>query len=187
MFLFNKQKYTELSDNELLQIYRKTGKQKIIAELFNRYAHLIFGVCLKYSNKNDICEDVVIQIFETVMEYAKKSEIKFLKSWLYTVTRNECFKQNKSLEKLEYNDEINEDIIDEKKAETISDKKLKEAINQLKAEQKECIELFYFEELSYNQIAEKTGYEIKKVKSNIQNGKRNLSIILKKERDEIVQ
>ncbi len=187
MFLFNKQKYTELSDNELLQIYRKTGKQKIIAELFNRYAHLIFGVCLKYSNKNNICEDVVIQIFETVMEYAKKSEIKFLKSWLYTVTRNECFKQNKLFEKLEYNDQINEDVVDDEKEETISDKKLKDAINQLKTEQKKCIELFYFDELSYSQIAEKIGHDVKKVKSNIQNGKRNLSIILKKERDEIVQ
>ena len=187
MLLFNKQKYTDLSDNELLSMYRKTGKQKVIAELFNRYAHLIFGVCLKYSNKKDVCEDVVIQIFETVMEFAKKSEIKFLKSWLYTVTRNECFKRNKSLEKLEFNEEISDRIGEEEQEQTISDEKLKEVINQLKAEQKECIELFYLQELSYKQIVEKTGYEIKKVKSNIQNGKRNLSIILKQERDEIVQ
>lgn len=161
-------------------MYRITSKDKIIAELFNRYAHLILGVCLKYSNKNNICEDVVLHIFETLMESAKKTEIKFLKSWLFTVTRNECFKQNKSIEKLEYNDEITEVIEEETQKQIVSDEVLKDAINELKPEQKQCVELFYLNELSYKQIFEKTGIEIKKVKSNIQNGKRNLAIILSK-------
>ena len=187
MFLLNNQKYKELNDNDLLSIYKKTNKQKIIAELFNRYAHLVFGVCLKYSNNNNICEDVVIHVFETVMEQLKKTNIKFLKSWLYTVTRNECFKQNNLLNKLEYNNYFDENIIDVEEKETISDKKIEDAINKLKPEQKICITLFYLKELSYKQIADKTGLEIKKIKSNIQNGKRNLSIILKQEKDELTQ
>ena len=55
---------------------------------------------------------------------------------------------------------------------------LKKCIDQLKNEQKECIKLFYLEEKCYQEIAESTNYELKKVKSYIQNGKRNLKICM---------
>jgi RNA polymerase sigma factor (sigma-70 family) len=55
---------------------------------------------------------------------------------------------------------------------------LKKCIDQLKDEQKECIKLFYLEEKCYQEIAESTSYELKKVKSYIQNGKRNLRICM---------
>ena len=54
------------------------------------------------------------------------------------------------------------------------------AVAALSVEQRRCIELFFYQDQSYQQIAEKTGYELKKVKSYIQNGKRNLRIYLEK-------
>ncbi len=167
-------------------MYKNSGKEKAIAELFNRYAHLIFGVCVKYSKTKNICEDVVIQIFETIMEAAKKTDIANFKSWLYVVTRNECFRLNKSLEKIEYTENLNHETPETEDYNSISDAKIKEALNKLKYEQKICVELFYFDNLSYKEIAEKTGFEEKKIKSSIQNGKRNLSIILNKVKDELI-
>ena len=55
---------------------------------------------------------------------------------------------------------------------------MESAIKDLKPEQKICIELFYLQEKSYEEVAKITGYSMKEVKSYIQNGKRNLKIIM---------
>jgi RNA polymerase sigma-70 factor (ECF subfamily) len=55
---------------------------------------------------------------------------------------------------------------------------LEEALKQLGAEQRHCIELFYLGQKSYQQIMTETGLSFKQVKSFIQNGKRNLKIAL---------
>jgi RNA polymerase sigma-70 factor (ECF subfamily) len=59
--------------------------------------------------------------------------------------------------------------------------KLKKGIEQLKADQRRCIELLYLQEKSYKEVAEMTGFSLKQVKSYIQNGKRNLRIFLENE------
>ena len=56
--------------------------------------------------------------------------------------------------------------------------KLEKCIEQLANEQKLCIQLFFIQERCYKEIVESTGFDMNKVKSNIQNGKRNLKIIL---------
>ena len=184
MLLINKQKYKEISDNDLLLKYRKTKRKLIIEEIFNRYAQLIYGVCLKYSNTYSVCKDVLITIIEILMKEASVKEIKNLKSWLFIVTRNECFKNNREIQKVQYNsiDECNKDLYYEKKEEEsmYSDAILLSTIEELKEEQKQCLKLFYFEKKSYNEISELTNYDVKKVKSYIQNAKRNLKIILSK-------
>jgi RNA polymerase sigma-70 factor (ECF subfamily) len=65
----------------------------------------------------------------------------------------------------------NEETLSENKI-----KKLEAGVDELPLEQKICIRLFYYEEKSYSQIAAETGYDLKKVKSYVQNGKRNLKI-----------
>ena len=53
---------------------------------------------------------------------------------------------------------------------------LEVALAQLNYEQRTCIELFYLQNLTYQQIAVKTNYSLLQVKSHIQNGRRNLKI-----------
>ncbi|MFT6278588.1 MAG: RNA polymerase sigma-70 factor (ECF subfamily), partial [Flavobacteriales bacterium] len=55
------------------------------------------------------------------------------------------------------------------------------AIDQLNPEQQKCIRLFYLEQKSYKEVADLTGYDMKKVKSFLQNGKRNLQLLLTKD------
>ena len=54
------------------------------------------------------------------------------------------------------------------------------SLDELGLEQKQCVTLFYLEKRSYQQIAEQTGYTVMQVKSYIQNGKRNLKLMLEK-------
>ena len=58
---------------------------------------------------------------------------------------------------------------------------LTKALSKLSEHQLICIKLFFYEKRSYQEIAEETGYELKKVKSYIQNGKRNLKNFLEKQ------
>ena len=58
------------------------------------------------------------------------------------------------------------------------DKLLDYAINQLNQEQRNCIELFYLQQKNYQEVACITGYDIGKVKSYIQNVKRNLKLLM---------
>ena len=53
-----------------------------------------------------------------------------------------------------------------------------EALRDLSTEQQQCVTLFYLEKKSYHQISEITGYTMMQVKSYIQNGKRNLKIMI---------
>jgi RNA polymerase sigma-70 factor (ECF subfamily) len=60
---------------------------------------------------------------------------------------------------------------------------LEEALRHLNPEQKTCIRMFYMEKKSYQAIASETGFSLLQVKSYIQNGKRNLRILLEKKID----
>jgi RNA polymerase sigma-70 factor (ECF subfamily) len=55
---------------------------------------------------------------------------------------------------------------------------LEKVLEQLKPTQKECIRLFFIEQLSYEEIMSRTQLSFKEVKSHLQNGKRNLKIMM---------
>ena len=77
------------------------------------------------------------------------------------------------------------EILTEEHPNGISEKELtllamEKCIRQLPEEQKICIDLFYLQQKSYKEIVDITGYDASKVKSYIQNGKRNLKICVEK-------
>ena len=178
------------SDVDLLTKYRDTGDLDVLGEVYGRYMDLVFGVCLKYLKHNDQAQDGVIHIFEKIALSLKATDVDNFKPWLYVVAKNYCLME---LRKVKYHvvsiedDSFNEgkvmetafdmhpiDAVDEQKNEAA----LKACIDKLKAAQKQSIELFYFQELSYQQVSEQMEVEVKKVKSYIQNAKRNLKICL---------
>jgi RNA polymerase sigma-70 factor (ECF subfamily) len=129
-----------------------------------------------------------MQIFEKLITDLPRHEVKNFKSWLYVLTKNHCLMEIRSrksadhrLEGLKTEQEFMESEGElhpiDREDNSIEDA-LKECIEQLKSEQKECIELFYYQKHCYQEIAEKLHMEEKKVKSYLQNGKRNLKLCL---------
>lgn len=180
MFLVRK-KISTLSDEELIIKYQKKKDAKWIGELFNRYSHLVYGLCLKYASQQDEAQDSVMEVFENLLEKLKNTKPDNFSSWLYVVAKNHCLmkiRKAKKDEKLmevisnESDEDDDEILIKQKKERDIEALEL--AIAGLKDEQQVCIKLFFMEEKSYNEVAEMTGYDLKKVKSYIQNGKRML-------------
>ena len=56
--------------------------------------------------------------------------------------------------------------------------KMEAAINKLNPDQQQCVKLFYLEKKSYSEVAEITGFTMLQVKSYLQNGKRNLKLLM---------
>ena len=180
--LFNKRKtYHQLSDDELISIYKDKPSAQIIGEIYKRYGHLVMGVSMKYLKNTFDAEDLTMVLFEKLPQKIATNDITYFKSWLYMVTKNECLmllrkKGNLTVE-LTYELE-SKDTLEEKEKQEVQIELLESAIDELKEEQRECIKLFYIECKSYQEISTLLKRDIKKVKSAIQNGKRNLKINL---------
>ncbi len=177
---------TFLSDEELVHRYRNSHDTAYIGELYVRYTHLVYGVCLKYLHHDADAQDAVMQIFEKLIQDLKKHHVETFKPWLYTVVRNHCmmeFRKEAGAVKKEADLKITlKQSVESDEQEHLDSESEKEQIVQyltsgiesLKAEQRACIEMFYLRDMSYQQIADETQYSLSEVKSYIQNGKRNL-------------
>jgi RNA polymerase sigma factor (sigma-70 family) len=186
----DKQNIHDLTDHELILKYRQTSDPEIIAELFQRYTHLVYGVCLKYLDDKDEAKDAVMEIFEGLLEDILRHEIHNFKSWLHSVTRNHCLMKLRKTKPIRMDmealDENNDEVFvefpldlhleDELEEHTL--KEMGSAMVTLKEPQRRCLELVYLEDKSYAEVCEITGYSMNEVKSHVQNGKRNLKIRL---------
>ena len=173
---------SSLSDRKLIERYKKMRNQKFLAKLFNRYSHLIMGVCLKYLKNEEAAKDGVMNLYESLSEKLLHTEVKNFGGWLYVVAKNYCIgelrkqvkideEQNKFIEHMEF--EIQEHhIIEHPLEEQLT--ALERCLEELNKEQGRCVNLFYIKKKSYKEVTNLTGYSFNKVKSNIQNGKRNL-------------
>ena len=146
---------------------------------------MVYAVSLKYLKDQALAEDMVMHVFEFIIEKARKHNITNFKGWLYMVTKNACLMQLRKKKNVVELDHVREgkfvefDTITHLNGEPNKEEKFKwleHCMNKLKREQQQCVKLFYYEQKSYAEIAEQTQYDIKKVKSYIQNGKRNLKI-----------
>jgi RNA polymerase sigma-70 factor (ECF subfamily) len=200
MFLiFLRKRASEEKDEELLKRFRENGDIEILGRLYERYMHLVYGVCLKYLEDRDTSKDEVMNIFEKLVTAVPEQEIVSFKTWLYVVAKNHCLMLLRSRKSEAAHRELmlddptffmenisemhpmeNDEGMDDKMDKGIDAGRLEECIEKLKEEQRQCIQMFYYEGFGYKEICQKLGLEEGKVKSYIQNGKRNLKICLEK-------
>ena len=177
-----------LSDGQLRERFRKGGDKIYVGELYRRYIHLVLGVCYKYLRDNDEAYDAAMEVFESLYDKLNHHEIKSFKSWLYIVSRNHCLQQLRQQKKMttvslkeEYFSEIFMENVsfqhhEDEKEELLS--ALPDLLNELTPGQQQCLSYFYFDNQTYEEISLKTDFSVKQVKSHLQNGKRNLKLLL---------
>jgi len=176
-----------LSDIGVVSLYKESGDQALVGELFQRYTHLVFGVCRKYLRQEEDARDATVEVFEQLLTKLKEHEISNFKSWLYSVAKNHCLMKLRGKKNhVEWQENMGENVesgdelhLEEALGKDAQLNYLEEAIQHLSDAQRTCIDLFYLKELSYQEIIKQTGFTFKEVKSFIQNGKRNLKIMLK--------
>ena len=180
----------ELSDGELIHRYRNSHDIAYAGRLYTRYSYLVFGVCIKYFKDADQANDAVMAIFEELISLLKRHEIQNFPAWLHMVSKNHCLMKlrkrgTENRRQQEYYNHVTNDVesddwlhLEGKQDKEILLRKLEDVIPLLKNEQKTCIDLFYLQQKSYKEVSDLTGYSLNEVKSYIQNGKRNLKILL---------
>ena len=180
--------YQHMSDQELLEKFQADHNNEWLGILLQRYTLLLLGVCMKYLKNEDEAKDAVQQVFLKVIQELHKYKVEYFKSWLYMVAKNHCLmrireKQGKMM--VEITDRFNGET------ETAADKGslrledltyqfMNDSLKELNPEQQQCVTLFYLEKKSYQEVSERTGFSLLQVKSYIQNGKRNLKILIEK-------
>ena len=188
---FNLSTPSSYSDIELIDQYQKTQDMELLGELFSRYAHLIYAVCLKYLKSEERSQDATMQVFEILEKKINQQEIRNPGGWIHVVTKNHCLMELRSeqrlLDKEESLKEHMEFELNEHHMVEIDDEMdirvLRACLDRLSREQRKCLEMFYFDEKCYKQVANLTGYGLKKVKSYLQNGKRSLKICIEQNRE----
>ena len=177
----------DLREKELIDLYKKGHDLAVLAKLYEPYMGLIYGLCMKYLKDREESRDAVMQIFEKLVEALKKHEVANFRSWLYVLARNHCLmalrtKKGHQFEEISpflMETGANSHLDTEPDLET-NISKLEHCLQQLVVEQQQCVRLFYFQQKCYREISAETGYDDNKVKSYIQNGKRNLRICMER-------
>lgn len=177
---------SHISDQQLLTSFYTSRDNYWLGILLQRYTLLLLGVCMKYLKNEEEAKDCVQQVFLKAITELHKYRVEYFKSWLYMVAKNHCLmklrdKQGKTPAEIREQMAIapEEDnslhLEKDRQLELMSD-----CLNELNKEQKQCVTLFYLEKRSYQEIADRTGFSLMQVKSHIQNGKRNLKILLER-------
>lgn len=178
----------EADDASLVREYKETGRLEVLAALYERYMDLVYGVCLKYLD-DDSAKDAVMQIFEELIPKVKQHDIQAFRGWLHVLARNHCLMKIRKAGTRGRIVALEEDGFMESEHNYHPDsgnglednlQAMERCMEKLPAEQKTSVDLFYLQEKSYREVAEITGFDMTKVKSYIQNGKRNLKICMEK-------
>ena len=181
----NSGKYNHIGDQELLQHFYEDRNNEWLGILLQRYTMLLLGVSMKYLKNEEEAKDCVQQVFLKAISELQKYKVDYFKSWIYMIAKNHCLM--KLRDKGKYTTGIDERIMatadetEETRAHIEKENRLNHmsaALQQLNKEQQLCVTLFYLEKKSYQEIAEQTQYTLMQVKSHIQNGKRNLKILM---------
>jgi RNA polymerase sigma factor (sigma-70 family) len=181
-------KTPDATDLELVEAYKQSGNLETLAALYQRYMELVYGVCLKYFKEPESAKDAVMQIFEELVQKLYKYEIGNFKSWLYTLAKNYCLMQLRTPRNLK-TVELDPGIMQSEEETHLNGvfkkeedfKRMDKCLQTLSMDQKETVELFYLQQKCYKDIAEITGKDWNKIRSLVQNGRRNLKICMEKE------
>ncbi|MEO9021529.1 MAG: sigma-70 family RNA polymerase sigma factor [Ginsengibacter sp.] len=181
------EKYDHISDHELLQNFYQDHDNKWLGILLPRYTLLLIGVCMKYLKNEEDARDCVQHIFLKVISELHKYKVDYFKSWIYMIARNECLMKLRGNKNISL--ELNENIAPADKGNVDKNElvekdnlifRMQEAIKKLNPEQQHCVNLFYLEKKSYAEVSQITGFTLLQVKSHLQNGKRNLKMMMEK-------
>jgi RNA polymerase sigma-70 factor (ECF subfamily) len=187
-------KYQHITDQGLLEQFYADHNNEWLGILLQRYTLLLLGVSMKYLKNEEEAKDSVQQIFLKVIQELQKYKVEYFKSWLYMVAKNHCLMKLRDRQG-KITTEINDRLTAKPEEETDRQKLvqndhtldlMESALKELNPEQEQCVTLFYLQKKSYQEISDSTGYNMLQVKSYIQNGKRNLKILIEqKQQDEL--
>ncbi|MBR4267656.1 MAG: sigma-70 family RNA polymerase sigma factor [Bacteroidales bacterium] len=167
--------YTELKDQELVDLFITSSDNDCIKELISRYKSKIYTYILLNVKDRELAEDIFQETFIKVIKSLRKGrymEKGIFLSWVVRISHNliiDHYRRDKHL-KVTSTDQTDADLFNSKKfaEKNIEDKmvqsriefEVRQLINELPKDQKEVILLRHYGEMSFKEIAEQTGVSI---------------------------
>ena len=165
------------------------GDSKAFATLVKQYKDLVYTLAIRMlknrEEAEEVAQDTFIKLYKSVNKFKGDSK---LSTWIYRVAYNTCLdrlkKHKRTLDTVEINDftEYNVDAI-ENGLDALETKERKDAIvnciNQLAPKDNVVLTLYYFEELSIDEIAKVIGETTNNVKVKLYRSRKRLSKLLK--------
>ena len=190
-FIVKQDEFKHMSDQELLDRFYQDHNNEWLGHLLQRYTLLLLGVSMKYLKHEEEAKDSVQQIFLKVIQELHKYKVDYFKSWLYMVAKNHCLmrlREKQGKIPAELNERMQSKPGDETDMQALNENEetldlMERSMKELNAEQQQCLTLFYLQKKSYQQVSDETGFSMPQVKSYIQNGKRNLRLLVEKKRN----
>ena len=164
--------------NSLLCVYN-TATSQALTYIYERYKQGLFSFCFRLLGDGNSAEDVVHETFIKVLtEKEKLQNPAVLKSWMFTIARNEAFailNHRKKTRPITDDDEIFSEETPLTTMETNERKIVLETLlNQLLPQYQEVLLLREFESMNYEEIAAITGTTISSVKSKLFKARKEL-------------
>ncbi|SHG46412.1 RNA polymerase sigma factor [Winogradskyella jejuensis] len=177
------------NDNQLIALIID-GDHNAYGQLVDRYKDLVFTLALRMlknrEEAEEVAQDAFVKVYKSLDKF--KGDSKF-STWIYRVTYNTCLdtiKKNKkhqndisidsyTINKLETVDNALEGMIKAEKTNLI-----KQCINMLPSEDSYLLTLFYFEELSLDEISEVIEVSANTIKVKLFRARKKLAVILEK-------
>lgn len=175
------------SDEELLADYVGGNSPQSLGVLYERYMPMVYGVCVKITKDSGKAEDAVMAIYEELTRKVKEHKIESFRGWLYVLARNYCLMEWRKAQRRPTDHHAPENMVYYDAIEPVFEYELPQGASSLERclatlseHQRSCVTWFYYEDKSYKEIADMMAEELGKVRSYIQNGRRNLRICLEK-------
>jgi RNA polymerase sigma factor (sigma-70 family) len=172
-------------DYKLVKLAVEKGDQKAYAELLQRYRESVFFMMMKMCNNRDDAEDLTIEAFGRAFKKLDQYSPDYaFSTWLFKIASNNAIdflrrkkqKYSVSLDNKPENSEggdhstnikastldPEENFIKKQKIESI-----RLLVDNLKPKYKEMIELFYFQEMSHEEISQKLNLPIGTIKAQL--------------------
>jgi len=176
-----------ISDNELM-LKVKSGDIDRLGLIYERYNKSLFGYFINLTNRIDISEDLVQNVFMRILQYRSKYKGNgHFNVWIYKIAHNVFIDFVKRKKRLEFSENMNEwaNVMSESAFDENMSRKeeiniLKMALLKLPGKQREIITLSRYHELKYKEIAEIVGCSEGAVKVRIFRALDELKTIYKK-------
>ena len=163
--------YRKLSDEALVHRYTDRKDQAVMPVLYERYAHLVLGVCCKYLGSTEAAREATRQIFLDLTDALRSIGDAKFRPWLMERIRIHCNRQHAGAAASGFDERLGSLLQAEPEQQN---NLLQKAMEGLKPQERQCIELFYLRQMNCAAIAERTGLTEQQVQASIQSGRQLL-------------
>ena len=185
--------HSHYSDEELLQLIAQRDANAL-SEIYDRHAQTVYNLIMRIVKEPAIAEDLLQETFWQVWQKAETfSRRGVVAAWLYRIARNKSLdhlrrqkarpvKRNPISSQIELNEppqNVHLTSVEIDVQRTLQRQRVQDALASIPPEQRQCLELAYFDGMSQRQIAEYTDTPLGTIKTRVRQGLKKLERILR--------